>query len=325
MKRVSVIIPNWNGKHLLAPCLDSLLAQTYPEIEIVVVDNASRDGSAQLVKTRYPSVRLVELPRNLGFAGATNRGIQMSTGEIVAFLNNDCVCDPAWAGELVRGLERDGRIGFVASKILYLDERDMINAAGDMVLIDGTALQIGRKEIDRGQYDEPRLVFTASGAASAYKRELLDGVGLLDESFFFFFEDVDIGFRAQLAGFQCLYVPTAVVYHRGSASLRGKWDKLGVFHGNKNEILLLAKNMPGRLLRKYFFRIAWRHARIVASHFKRGLRTKPFWAVWAKVVALCMLPGALKERRRIQAMKVVSDDYIDSMLVKEVPEGHILD
>lgn len=325
MKRVSVVIPNWNGKHLLGPCLDSLALQSHPDIEVIVVDNASHDGSADFVKSHHADVTLVELERNLGFAPATNRGVERSTGQIIAFLNNDTVCHPDWTAEVAKALDRDDDIGFVASKILYLEAKDTINAAGDMVLIDGTALQIGRKEKDTGQYDEPRLVFTACGAASAYRREVLDRVGLFDERFFFLFEDVDLGFRAQLAGYKCLYLPTALVWHHGSASLEGKWDKLCVFHGNKNELLILAKNMPGSLLRKYFFKILWRHARIIASHFKRGLEARPFSAAWGKIVAFSLLPGVLADRRRIQGMKAVSDDYIDSMLAKEVPSGYILD
>jgi GT2 family glycosyltransferase len=324
VKRVSVVIPNWNGKHLLGPCLDSLAAQTHPDVDVIVVDNASRDGSVEFVRSSYPKVRLVELQKNLGFAKASNLGVEASTGEIIAFLNNDTVCHTDWAAQVVKGLDRDD-VGFMASKILYMEAKDTINAAGDMVLIDGTALQIGRKEKDTGQYDEPRFVFTACGAASAYKREVLDRVGVFDERFYFLFEDVDLGFRAQLAGYKCLYLPSAVVWHHASASLTGKWDKLCVFHGNKNEILILAKNMPGRLLRRYFWTILWRHIRIIASHFKRGLKARPFSAAWAKVVALWMLPSVLKDRRRIQAMKVVSDEYIDSMLVQEVPEGYILD
>ncbi|MFP4323764.1 MAG: glycosyltransferase family 2 protein [Anaerolineales bacterium] len=211
--RLSVVIPHWNAKALLPVCLDALARQTYPDVQVIVVDNGSSDGSVSFVREHYPSVQIVALGENRGFTGACNAGILASDGEFVALLNNDTEVVPGWAEAIIAGFTAYPDAGIIASRMMLFDQRDHFHAAGDFVRIDGQPGNRGVWEPDTGQYDEPAYVFSACGGASAYRRCLLDDVGLLDDDFFFSLEDIDLAWRAQLGGYRCIYIPDAVVYH----------------------------------------------------------------------------------------------------------------
>ena len=213
-----VIIPNWNGARFLPTCLDALAQQTYPQIEIIVVDNASHDGSQELIRTQYPTVNLIELPENRGFTGACNAGILAAKGEFVALLNNDTEVESGWAAAVVDAFQRHPEIGIVASKMLLFDKRDHLHTAGDYFTLDGRAGNRGVWQRDDGQFDREEYVFSACGGSSAYRKTMLDKIGILDDDFFFSLEDMDLAWRAQLAGWRCLYTPAAIVYHHLSAT-----------------------------------------------------------------------------------------------------------
>src|SRR5690606_3255886 len=234
----SVIIPNWNGKHFLPTCLDALKAQTYPRVEVIVVDNASTDGSQALLKTDYPWVKLVELPANRGFTGACNAGIRAATGDYIALLNNDTEVAPDWVAAVADTFERYPDAGSVASKMLLFDRRDTFHTAGDYFTLDGRAGNRGVWQTDEGQYDREEYVFSACGGSAVYRRAMLDDIGLLDDDFFFSGEDVDLGWRAQLAGWRCLYTPRAIVYHHLSATGGGVTAS---YYDGRNLIYILAK------------------------------------------------------------------------------------
>lgn len=245
---VSVIVVNWNGKHLLGECLDSLLAQTVKGIEIVVVDNGSQDGSADFVREKYPSVRLVALSENKGFAGGNNAGIRIAQGKYIALLNNDTKTDPAWAENLLSEAELSPReIGMWASKILSYADPRIIDNVGLLLYPDGLGRGKGRLEQDRGQYNNTVEAFFPSGCAGLYRREMLDEIGLLDEEFFAYADDVDIGLRARLAGWRCTYVPTAKVYHKYSAS-SAAYSPFKAFLVERNRIWVLLKYFPIELI-----------------------------------------------------------------------------
>ena len=309
--RFSVVIPNWNGRQFLKTCLDSLLTQTYDDVESIVVDNASSDGSRAFIAEHYPEVRLIALERNRGFTGACNRGMEAASGEFIALLNNDTEVDCRWAEAIVDAFCRQPEVGIVASKMLLFERRDRFHTAGDFFRVDGSAGNRGVWQEDVGQFDREEYVFGACGGSAAYRRTMLDQIGLLDDDFFFLLEDMDLSWRAQLAGFKALYLPGAVVYHHLSATGGGVTAS---FHDGRNSIWLLAKNMPGSLLRKY----AW-------PIFKRqlGLALEALWN-WRGAEARARLRGmlaglmgvssALKKRRAIQATKAVSDDYLDDIL-----------
>ncbi|MCU0476873.1 MAG: glycosyltransferase family 2 protein [Anaerolineae bacterium] len=170
----SVVIPNWNGKHFLQVCFDSLRAQTYPSIEVILVDNASSDGSQMFVKAEYPWVRLIELPTNTGFTGACNAGMKAASGAVICLLNNDTEVEPTWAAHVMDAFARHPQVGSVASKMLLFDRRDHIHTTGDTFSLDGRAGNRGVWQKDDGQYDHEDFVFSACGGSSAYRREMLD-------------------------------------------------------------------------------------------------------------------------------------------------------
>jgi len=246
--KVSVIIVNWNGKSLLEECLDSLAAQTANGIETILVDNGSQDGSAEYVQARYPAVRLVSLPENLGFAGGNNAGIRVARGDYIALLNNDTKTDPAWLENLLSVAESSPRsTGMWASKILSYDNPGIFDNVGLLLYPDGLGRGRGRLEKDQGQYDQPGEAFFPSGCAGLYRREMLTEIGLFDEEFFAYADDVDIGLRARLAGWSCRYVPSAKVYHKYSAS-SAAYSPFKAFLVERNRIWVLLKYFPLELI-----------------------------------------------------------------------------
>jgi GT2 family glycosyltransferase len=245
---VSVIVVNWNGKHLLAECLGSLLEQEQQEVEIILVDNGSTDGSAAFVREAFPSVRIVELPANLGFAGGNNAGIRIARGKYIALLNNDTRTDTAWLSHLVSEAESGpASVGMWASKILSYDHPDTFDNVGLLLYPDGLGRGRGRLDKDRGQYDQVQEALFPSGCAALYRKAMLDEIGLLDEEFFAYADDVDLGLRARLAGWGCIYVPTAKVYHKYSAS-SSAYSPLKAFLVERNRIRVLLKYFPPELI-----------------------------------------------------------------------------
>lgn len=244
---VSVVIVNWNGKHLLEECLRSLANQRFNDFEVIVVDNGSADGSVEYLRADHPGVVLVALPTNTGFAGGSNAGIRASSGKYIALLNNDTRTDPSWLAELVAVAEATPEAGMWASKILSYDRPDAIDNVGLLLYRDGLARGKGRLEQDLGQYDQRCEALFPSGCAGLYRRQLFDEVGLLDEDFFAYADDVDLGLRGRLAGWGCLYVPTAVIYHRYSSS-SSSYSPFKAFLVERNRIWVLLKYFPAELI-----------------------------------------------------------------------------
>lgn len=311
--RLSIVIPNWNGKHFLETCLNALRRQTESSIEVIIVDNASSDGSQTYVETVYPEVELIELSTNRGFTGACNVGIDAASGEFIVLLNNDTEVDDRWAAEVIAAFDGRPEVGIVASKMLLFDQRDRFHTAGDFFTIDGRAGNRGAWQIDSGQYDRAEYVFSACGGSSAYRRSMLDEIGLLDDDFFFLLEDVDIAWRAQLAGYKVWYAPKAVVYHHLSATGGGTTAS---FYDGRNGIWIIVKNMPSSLLRKFGRQILSRQLALAWSALKAWRGPEARARLRGMAVGLLCLRPALSKRRRIQAAKRVPDDYIDSLLTR---------
>lgn len=254
--RAVVVIPNWNGAGLLPTCLKSLENQGWREFEVLVVDNASTDDSRGVVEAQaqgaeFPRVRWLGLDRNRYFAGAVNAGVRATAHELVVLLNNDTEAEATWLEELVGALDGNARAGMAASKLRLFDERNKLHSAGDFFRVDGVPGNRGVWEEDRGQYDDPNApprLFGACGGACVYRRAMLDEIGLLDEDLEFNCEDVDLNWRARLAGFECVFAPRAVVYHKLSATGGGA---LASFFTGRNFLAVLAKNYPGGLWRKH--------------------------------------------------------------------------
>jgi len=242
-----VVIVNWNGKHLIGDCLDSLRLQRYGDFEMIVVDNGSNDGSPEFIERRYPEVRLVRLSENTGFAAGSNAGIRVSSGRYIALLNNDTKADPGWLAELVTVAEQDPSIGMWASKILNFDRPEVIDNTGLLLYRDGLARGRGRLEQDRGQYGQVEEVLIPSGCAAMYHHDVLTTVGMFDEEYFAYVDDVDLGLRARLAGWKCIYVPAAVVYHKYSAS-SSAYSPFKAFLVERNRLWTMMKYFPCELV-----------------------------------------------------------------------------
>ena len=243
---ISVVVVNFNGLQHLNTCLQALLAQDGLSFEVVVVDNASTDGSVEFVRAHYPSVRLVVTEQNLGFAGGNNRGAAGARAPLLAFLNNDTRVEPGWLLTLRNGLSWSPNAALVTSRIVYMHDPTVLDSAGDGVTRAGGAFKRGHGA-PASHHLRRREVFGACGAAFLIVREVFEEVGGFDEDFFLSHEDVDLSYRVRLRGYRCVYMPEAVVQHVGSASL-GRTSDSAVFYGQRNLEWVYLKNTPAVIL-----------------------------------------------------------------------------
>ncbi|NLF00500.1 MAG: glycosyltransferase family 2 protein [Anaerolineales bacterium] len=315
---VSVIIPNWNGAQHLPDCLESLRRQTYAPLEVLVVDNGSEDGSLALLAADFPEVRMLALSQNRGFAGACNAGMSAASGDLLVLLNNDTEADSHWITEVVAAFDRHPEAGIVASKMLLFDRRDTFHTTGDFYRLDGVPGNRGVWQKDRGQYDEEEWVFSANGGSAAYRRGLLEQVGLLDEDFFYSCEDVDLAWQAQLAGWRCVYAPRAVVYHKLSATGGGVTAS---FYDGRNFIYLLAKDYPGDLWRRYWWAILRAQGRITLDALRAWRGAAARARLRGQLMGILGLPKMLRKRRNVQRSRTVERAYLEGLLsqVDETP------
>jgi GT2 family glycosyltransferase len=294
---VAVVIPNFNGTRWLPGVLDSVAAQTRAPVEVLVVDDGSTDGSLGLLAERFPSVPVLALGANGGFARAANAGIAAVTAEAVALVNTDVELAPDWLERAVAALEGAPSAASVATKLVDLDEPSLLYDAGDVLRRDGACEQRGRFERDTGRFDVPGEVFSACAGAALYRRAAALGAGGFDERFGTYLEDVDLGLRLRLGGWTCRWEPRAVARHAGggsTAELRhgpGAWVE-------RNTLLLVARTFRVRWLPLVAYRqVAWaRHAARAGalSDHLAGVR-----------MALRLLPAFVRERRALRAAAVV--------------------
>jgi GT2 family glycosyltransferase len=295
------------------------MAQTYSPLEIIVVDNASTDGSAEFIEKRFPQVRIIINKGNLGFGGGNNVGIRVSQGKYVMVLNNDTHVEAKCIEELKRSIEKSKRYGACASKILLEMEKGVIDAAGIVVGQDG--ISIGRGRLEPGdRYDKEAEVFFCSGCASFFRREMLEDIGLYDDDFFAYAEDTDLGWRARLAGWKCIYSPKAVVYHTHSAS-SSAYSHLKAFLVERNRIRVAIKNFPfvlllcgqGYTLRRYFYQaygafVGKGAAGRFTTDFTKmelvNILMRVYLSLWKSILLIC------KKRRAVQKMKRLTNREI---------------
>lgn len=262
MKKVTIIIPNYNGLKFMEMCMSALEKQTYKDFEILVVDNGSTDGSVEWLKeNEIPSIFL---PENTGFSGAVNVGIKASKTPFVILLNNDTEAKEGYVGALIREIERSPKIFSVSPKMIQLYHKELMDDGGDMYSIMGWAYQRGvGQEIER--YNRACNVFSACAGAAIYRREVFEEIGYFDEMHFAYLEDIDVGYRAKIAGYYNRYCPSAEIYHVGSGTSGSKYNEFKVRLAARNNVYLNYKNMPGwqlllnsipiglGILGKYFF------------------------------------------------------------------------
>ena len=242
MREVSIVIPNYNGKHFLEDCLKSVFAQNIENQEVIVVDNGSTDGSLEYLKT-FPGVRVIVLDKNYGFCRAVNEGIWAAESEYVILLNNDTEVDKNFAGELLEAIKADEKIFSCSSKMVQFHNRQLMDDAGDYYCALGWAFGRGKGDSVE-KYQESKDVFAACAGAAIYRKKMLESLGYFDEKHFAYLEDIDIGYRARIHGYRNVYAPKAIVYHVGSGFSGSTHNAFKVKLSSRNNVYLAYKNMP---------------------------------------------------------------------------------
>lgn len=312
MNRIEVIVVNWNGKHFLAECLDSLRRQTYQGFSTIVVDNGSQDDSVAFIEQNFPEVKLIRLPHNTGFAVANNIALRETEAEYAALLNNDAVSDEKWLETLANALDACPKAGLAASKMLFYDAKNIIDRVGDAYSTAGTGLLRGRGLSSRA-YSKAEKIFGACAGAAMYRTSMLNDIGLFDEDFFLLYEDVDLSFRAQLKGYECLYVPDAVVYHKASATIVHD-SPTSIYYSHRNLEWAYLKNMPTSLI----FKSLMLHIVYDIASFLYFLSCgKGLYFLRAKKDAFKGFKNMMEKRRKIQSERVVTDEYIWNLFEHE--------
>lgn len=242
MREVSIVIPNYNGKHFLKDCLEAVFAQDIKDQEVIVVDNGSTDGSLEYLEN-YPAVRVIVLDKNYGFCRAVNEGIKAADSEYVILLNNDTEVDKNFAKELLTAIKAEQKIFSCSSKMIQFHNREFMDDAGDYYCALGWAFGRGKGGSVKN-YEDETDVFAACAGAAVYRKELIEKLGYFDEAHFAYLEDVDIGYRARIHGYRNVYAPKAVVYHVGSGFSGSTHNAFKVKLSSRNNIYLAYKNMP---------------------------------------------------------------------------------
>jgi len=313
---ISVIVVNHNSGDLLTGCVGALAKQTRPIRQIIVVDNASSDSSVARLEDRFQDLKIVRLANNSGFAAANNLANRLAAGsEWVALLNPDAFPEPGWLDALMRAAKACPDYACFASRMMQAEQRTVLDGAGDAYHVSGRVWRRGYGARADGQYGNKEEVFSACAAAALYRRETIEAVGGFDEDFFCYLEDVDLGFRLRLAGYHCLYVPDAVVYHVGSATT-GKNSDFAVYHGHRNLVWAYLKNMPGPLFWLYLPQHLLINLFALLGYALNGRWRVILKAKWDAIKGLAKM---WKKRKEIQARRVVSAWEIRKVMEKGLP------
>lgn len=296
MCEISIIVVNWNGVSYLPGCLESVMNQSYRDFEVIVVDNGSSDNSTAYIKEYFPQVIVLSLDSNRGFTGGNLAGYEVAKGRYIALLNNDTRVDKNWLEQMVITMKSDPAVGTVACRII-VDGTDMIDSAGDIFTSAFTGTKVGHFQPSR-QYEQSRTVHGGCAAAILYRKSMLDEIGFLDDDFFFNHEDTDLNLRAWFCGWKCTYVPTAVVYHKVSATV-GKLSDMGVYYFSRNNEWVWLKNVPFGLMFRFLpQRLLYEFTS--ALYFCGNGKWKPF--IKGKLDALKSFNHVLKKRKKIQSL-----------------------
>ena len=313
---VTVVIVNWNCERFLERCLIALLSQTAKPYEIILLDNASTDGSLEIAR-RFPAVRVIALEQNTGFARGNNLAIEAASkeSEWIALINPDAFAAPHWLEALLTATEFKPEFDVFGSKLVNAADSAMLDGTGDAYHISGlvwrTAHGAPVSTLDESECD----IFSPCAAAALYRRSALLEVGGFDEDFFCYTEDVDLGFRLRLAGYRCLYVPLSVVHHVGSGTTGGKNSDFSVYHGHRNLVWMFIKDMPGHL----FWLMLPLHVLLnLVSIIWFALRGQGGIILRAKRDALLGLPKMWRKRQQIQKGRLTSIGDIWRVLDKRL-------
>ena len=305
---VSVIVVNYNGKKWLKKCFDSLSSQTYKNLELIFVDNSSSDGSVEFVKSKYPSVKIVELSENYGYAIGNNRGYQVSSGGYIVLLNNDTYVEDTYIQEFLDNINSKPKIAVIQSKIVLMDQPGLIDSAGSFLTDFSLLYHLGfKKPSNLNLYNSAYPVFSVKGASIMIKKEVIENVGLFDEEFWSYYEETDFCHRVWIAGYECWYFPTPICYHAlGSTSSLMKNDFVQ-FHNFKNKLLSMLKNFETTSLIRFlpfYFTFTTCASVLWLFQGKHG----HFFAIYKSYLwNLKKLSQTLSKRKKINSMRVISD------------------
>jgi GT2 family glycosyltransferase len=317
MPKVTVIIPNYNGESLLPVSLRSLRKQEFGDFSLLVVDNGSVDRSIEVIKEIYPECRVIELNRNYGFSYAVNRGIESSNSEYVALLNNDVEVAPNWLGEMVKALEAHRDAALCNPKVLRYHERNRINVLGIRYNRNSEVEIIGAGKEDKNEITEVKYIFGVNAGASLYRKEMFEDIGLFDELFFASFEDVDLSFRAQLAGYKAIYVPGARAYHMVGATIKRK-RYFQTYLNSRNSLICFLKNMPYELLKKNLWQVVGYRFSIFAKRtFLYFYKARTYYFLKGIIAAFLKSRYIIEARREVQKKRRVSIEYLSSIMDRD--------
>jgi GT2 family glycosyltransferase len=327
----SVVVVNWNRCGLLERCLRSLAAQTAPPFEVILVDNGSGDGSVEMALAQYSntpafSLSVIRNQENQGFCRANNQAFEQARGEFIALLNNDAEANPDWLASLLAAFDDRPELGMAASKILVYEDPDIIDKAGHVIYLDGQNWGRGHGEPDIGQFEEVEETLWPDGCAAMYRRAMLKSIGGFDEDLFAYGDDAELGLRARIAGWGCLYIPTAVVRHHRGSTL-GKLSMRRVELIERNRVLLAVKHFPWSLL---CLNTGYFCARLVAGsvaaltgrgetgHFPgwKGKLTLARAICSANWQALKLTPRTLRKRWAFRAQRKLTPSQVKSLLLR---------
>lgn len=315
--RATLAVLTYDGRELLDVTLPSVLTQRDGDrdVAVLVIDNGSADGTAEHVRARWPRAAVLELAENVGVAAALNRAIAATSTEFVALLNNDVELAPGWLEPLLATLREHPGAASATGKLMRYHDRTRIDAAGDVLLRSAAAINRGADELDRGQYERAEAVFGACAGAALYRRAAFDAVGPFDEAYFAYLEDIDWAMRAQLAGFEARYEPSAVGFHMGGATTRRRRDFYGHLQ-RRNHVLLIVKTFPAGMLARHGWRIAATQALWLAASARDRMLRKHLRS-WREAAA--MLPATLRRRRVVQRGRRVPVREVERLMAAGVP------
>ncbi len=314
MPTVTIIIVNWNGAHFIERCLSSLVSQTVPAHEIILVDNASSDASLEIVR-RFPSVRVLAQGKNLGFARANNLAVEAAdkNAEWIALLNPDAVAEQDWLARLIAATKCKPDVAAFGSRQMVFGKAGMLDGTGDVCHVSGLVWRNGYGRLQNATDRIATEIFSPCACAALYRRDAFVKAGGFDEDYFCYVEDVDLGFRLRLAGHRAMYVPDAVVYHIGSESSGGRHSDFSVYHGQRNVVWTYIKNMPGIL----FWVLLPLHIAancLIIYRYSRAGQGETIWR--AKRDAIRGVPNMWRRRREVQAQRQASLSSIWHVLNK---------
>ena len=312
---ISIIVLNYNGLKDLKECFDSLFNLSYKNIEIIFVDNNSQDKSVDFVERNYKDVKIIELDKNFGFSQGNNFGAKAAKGDYIVLLNNDTIVDKNWISEMVKIAQESKKVGIVGCKIYYYDDRKTLDFAGSACDIYGDTTHIGQLQMDNPLLNIQRKMFYACGASLMISRELYLKIKLFDPTYFIYYEDVDLCWRAWIFGYDVVYVPTSFIYHKIGRVIKS--NKFKKYLLEKNKLRTILKNYEKKTIIKilpgYFLK---RFSRIYDAIYYKNRTSSLLFRIYSKAIIwnIIHIRSLIKYRKIIQSNRKREDKFIFQLM-----------